>query len=397
MRLTVHNFRNYQDFSIHSDQQLVALCGKNGIGKTNLLEALSLFAPGRGLRYAPSARLAPHGTHTPIALLLGLPAESETRDGLADTVALSLGLTPLTDQTTGQTSWARQARLNGEPFPAQTHFSDYCRFVWVTPALDSLFNGSPGGRRRFLDRLVVTSDIHHGSRMVAFERALRSRRQLLEDSHSSHNYKWLDALEREIADLGFHIAQARCETVSLLNAHMEDSGLFPKALLSISGEVEALLARYDAIEVQKKYQALLYENRFKDRAAGRTLVGPQTSDLLVTHALKNLPSHLCSTGEQKALLLSIILAHTRGLKRLHSALYPQPCLIVLLDEIAAHLDSGRRAALFHTLAALGARVWMTGTDPFLFSELPQRSELFILEEGPLQPLLKAYSPVQEGV
>jgi DNA replication and repair protein RecF len=387
MRLTVHNFRNYRDFTLQSERQLVALAGKNGIGKTNLLEALSLFAPGRGLRYAPSARLAPYGTQAPISLVLTL-SSGESASGVLDTdpISLSLGLTPTQDTEDGSSTWTRHYRFNGENLPSHTHFSDYCRFVWVTPTLDSLFNGTPGGRRRFLDRLVVSSETRHGAHMVAFERALRSRRQLLDEGTCGNN-AWLEALEHEIAALGADIAQARLQTVNHLQNMMGDAGLFPQAHLKLSGYLEEMLAHQSLPYAKEQYQILLRTNRGKDRAAGRTLIGPHTADLHVTHVLKNLPSHLCSTGEQKALLLSIILAHTRTLKALYNALTPPPRLIVLLDEIAAHLDAQRRTALFYALTELGATIWMTGTDPFLFSTLPENSELFTLEEAEHQPML----------
>jgi DNA replication and repair protein RecF len=254
--------------------------------------------------------------------------------------------------------------------------------VWLTPEQDGLFRDSAGERRRFLDRLVLAIDPAHGARVNALERALRDRNRILEENPQQAG--WLDAIERQVAETGIAVAAARAEAVARLgraiDAARDETSPFPHAILALQGEVDRLIAGADALEAEAGFRAALRQGRARDRAAGRTLFGPQASDLVVRHGPKDMPAALGSTGEQKALLVGLVLAHAR-LVRAMSGRPP----VILLDEIAAHFDSRRRAALYETLAAIGAQVWMTGADASLFGGLPAHAARFVVTPGHMRP------------
>ena len=251
-----------------------------------------------------------------------------------------------------------------------------------------MFAGPAGDRRRFLDRLVLAVDPDHGGRVNALERALRSRNRLLEDERADP--VWLDAVEREAAETGVAVAAARLETArrlaALITAGRDDASPFPWAEMALEGVLETELATKPAVDVEDLYRGLLRENRHRDRAAGRTLIGPQASDLAVRHGPKGIAADRASTGEQKALLIGLVLAHAKLVAAM-SGLKP----LVLLDEIAAHLDPRRRAALFEDLAALGSQVWITGADPSAFAGMPAETEAFEVTRGRIAPLSRAAS------
>ena len=364
-RLTLQNFRSYPALDLMIEGRLVALCGENGAGKTNLLEALSLFAPGRGLRRADLSDMVRQPGDGGFAVSIGLADDGAN---------LGIGLEP----PDAEGKRARIARIDGASAGSALAFSDYVRLVWLTPDLDGLFRGAAGDRRRFLDRLVLAVDPGHGTRSNALEKALRSRNRILEES--PHQQRWLDAVEREIAELGVAVAAARAETVARLSAIIaqtaDEASPFPQADIALEGEIDALVASLPALDAEDRYRELLREMRPRDKAAGRTLTGPQASDLAVRHAAKDIPAGQGSTGEQKALLIGLVLAHARLVATM-SDLPP----LVLLDEVAAHLDPRRRAALYATLAELGCQVWMTGADPALFGDLPDGAQRFLVTPG----------------
>jgi DNA replication and repair protein RecF len=244
--------------------------------------------------------------------------------------------------------------------------------------MDGLFTGAAGDRRRFLDRLVLAVDSEHGARVNALERALRNRNRLLEERRGEKI--WLDAAEREIAELALAVTSARRETVERLAARIgagrDDASPFPWAEISVDGEIDRLIAERPALEAEDMYRAILRDNRGRDAAAGRTLIGPQASDLIVRHGPKQCEARRASTGEQKALLVSLVLAHAQLVADM-SGMAP----LALLDEIAAHFDPARRAALFETLRALGSQVWMTGADIALFDDLRGRADIFAVANG----------------
>jgi len=279
-------------------------------------------------------------------------------------------------------SRSRVCRIDGAPAASPAAFADYVRLVWLTPDLDALFRGPAGDRRRFLDRLVLAVDSEHGARVSALERALRTRNRLLEEHGDP---LWLDAVEREAAELGVAVAAARRETVGRLDGLVAEThdpaSPFPFARLALEGEIDDLVAALPAVDAEDRYRVLLREGRGRDRAAGRTLVGPQASDLAVRHGPKDIPANLASTGEQKALLIGLVLAHARLVATM-TGIAP----LVLLDEVAAHLDPRRRAALYDDLFGLGGQIWLTGADRGLFAELANRADIIVVGEGRATPL-----------
>lgn len=369
-RLMLADFRSYAMLDLDLASRLIAFTGENGAGKTNLLEAISLFAPGRGLRRADLGDMIrddgtqPHGRGT-----FSISIAVERDDDLS---RLGTGFDPEAGPAT------RACRVDGEAVGSASAFSEYLRLVWMTPAMDGLFSGSAGDRRRFLDRLVLAIDPEHSSRVNALERALRSRNKILESDRP--DAAWLDAVEREVAETGVAVSAARLEAVNRLAALIletrDETSPFPWAALMLDGVLETDLARHSAVDVEDHYRALLKDNRYRDKAAGRTLIGPQASDLRVHHGPKMIAAERASTGEQKALLIGIVLAHARLVATM-SGTAP----IVLLDEVAAHLDPRRRAALFETLDALNAQVFMTGADRVAFGDLPDGASLFVVTPG----------------
>ena len=365
-RLILKDFRTYPALDLALSRRLVALVGENGAGKTNLLEALSLFTPGRGLRRADLAAMARQDGP-------GSFAASVTLETAYGEHRLGTGFELASDGRPG-----RLCRIDGLPAPSPAAFAEHLRVVWLTPDLDALFRGPAGERRRFLDRLVLAVDAEHGARVNALERSLRSRNRILGEAPG--DTLWLDAIEHEAAEVAVAVAAARRETVerlsALIQATRDDASPFPYAALALQGEIDALVAAYPAVDAEDHYRAALRQNRERDRAAGRTLVGPQASDLVVRHGPKDIPAGTASTGEQKALLIGLVLVHARLVGTM-SGLSP----LVLLDEVAAHLDARRRSSLFAALEELQGQVWMTGADPALFAELAGRADLFYVEPG----------------
>ncbi len=372
-RLALTNFRSYHAAQIELAQAgPVVLTGANGAGKTNLIEAISLLAPGRGLRRATTEELAfSEGD--------GAWAVSAELEGMLGLATLGTGIDPPAGEDSGT---SRKCRVDRESVGSAAAFADHLRVVWLVPAMDPLFNGPASERRRFLDRLVLAVDAQHSSRVAALERSLRSRNRLLEDAHSDSH--WLDAVEHETAEIAVAVAAARAETVNrlagALAAARDTAPEFPLAEIMLDGWMEKLLPGHRAIEIEDRYRALLKDNRARDAAAGRTLDGPHLSDLAVTHAGKGIPASEASTGEQKALLIRLVLAHA-GLIKDMTGFAP----MLLLDEIVAHLDPARRAALYDALAGLGAQVWMTGADPAAFGDIIGRAQVFEVRAGMVEP------------
>ena len=368
-RLALADFRSYAALDLKVEAPLVALTGENGAGKTNVLEALSMFTPGRGLRRADLSDLARIGGTGRWAASLELESDG-------DLVQLGTGIEPADGGS------ARRCRIDRAPVSSARAFADHLRLVWLTPAMDGLFAGSAGDRRRFLDRLVLAVDSDHGTRVNALERALRNRNRLLEEG--MRDAAWLDAAEQELAGLALAVSAARLETVTrlaaLIEAQRDEASPFPWAEVALEGEIEQMLPTMPSLEVEDRYRALLRANRGRDAAAGRTLIGPQASDLAVRHGPKQAEAARCSTGEQKALLVGLVLAHARLVAAM-TGMAP----LVLLDEIAAHFDPRRRQALYEELARLGGQVWMTGADPQAFAGMGADAQVFRVSQGQIEP------------
>jgi DNA replication and repair protein RecF len=352
-RLTLTNFRNYHAASVEVGATTIVLVGPNGAGKTNLIEAISFFAPGRGLRRANLDEVAfSEGDGS-----WAVSAEIEGALGLA---TLGTGVErPLEDGAVVQ----RKCRIDREPVGSAAAFADHLRVIWLTPAMDTLFGGAPSERRRFLDRLALAVDAEHTGRVNALERSLRSRNRLLEEARP--DAQWLNAVEHETAELAVAVASHRVETIRRLAAVLtsRQHSAFPAAEVSLDGWIEQLIPQHPAVEIEERYRAVLRDNRARDAAAGRTLDGPHLTDLRVIYAPKGVAAADASTGEQKALLIGLVLAHARLIAEM-TGYAP----VLLLDEVVAHLDPARRVALHGELGQLGAQVFMTGADPALFAE-----------------------------
>jgi len=368
-RLTLSNFRNHAALDLQLDARPVCLFGPNGAGKTNILEALTMLAPGRGLRsasltdvaragddemrlqpWAVSARVAADGDET----VLGAGAERAPEGGIK-----------------------RVTRRDGQPATAAM-LAEAARMTWLTPAMDRLWSGPAGDRRRFFDRLTLARATEHGQAAAAYERAMRERQRLL--SERVFDEAWLGGLEREMSAHGAAIAAARVETLHRLQDAIDarPDGAFPKAILGLEGALEERFeAGAKSADVEEEFADTLRRMRSRDAGAGRALDGPHRSDLAARHAAKRMPADQCSTGEQKALLLGVTLAQARALAGDPGA---GPSLI-LIDEAAAHLDMVRRAALFDELLANPGQAWLTGTDESLFEAFGARARMFEVRDG----------------
>jgi DNA replication and repair protein RecF len=370
-RLSLTHFRNYHAASLQTRGEMVVLVGPNGAGKTNCIEAVSFLSPGRGLRRA---------TLDDVADIQGdgswaVSAEVEGALGLA---TLGTGIEPPAGENAAS---SRRCRIDREPVGSAAAFGDHLRMVWLTPSMDGLFMGAASERRRFFDRLVLAIDSEHSARVSALDRALRSRNRLLEVRNFDDH--WCDAIERETAELAVAVAASRGHSLARLVAMLRGRGAqsaFPSAEIALDGWMENALIHEPATAVEDRYREILRQGRPRDAAAGRTLDGPHLTDLQVIYAPKNMPARDASTGEQKALLIGLVLAHANLVAEM-TGIIP----LLLLDEIVAHLDPARRKALFAELATLGSQVWMTGADPAAFADIGAQGEIFDVEAGQIAP------------
>jgi DNA replication and repair protein RecF len=366
-RLTLTHFRNYRAASLEARSDMVVLVGPNGAGKTNAIEAISYLTPGRGLRRATLEDVADNQGDGSWAV----SAEVEGALGLA-TLGTGIDAPGLEASAT-----SRRCRIDREPVTSAAAFGDHVRMVWLTPSMDGLFLGPASERRRFFDRLVLAIDSEHSARVSALDRSLRSRNRLLEvRNYDDH---WCDAIERETAELAVAVAAMRGQTVTRLAAMLRARGEtspFPSAQIMLDGWMENALTSEPATAVEDRYREILRNNRARDAIAGRTLDGPHLTDLEVIYAPKNMPARDASTGEQKALLIGLVLAHASLVAEM-TGITP----LLLLDEVVAHLDPVRRTALFDELSRLGAQVWMTGADPAAFAGIGTSGEIFSVDSG----------------
>lgn len=365
--IALTDFRSYRTAAMSLDRRPVALIGRNGAGKTNVLEALSLLGPGRGLRGAPPEDLPRAGGSGGWAAAVRLAvAGAETQ----------LGVGVFADAPT-----RRVVRIDGASAGGPGALSQHVRFVWLTPAQDRLFVDGPGERRRFLDRMAAVRDVAFAQAHGAFELAMRQRQKLLDDG--ARDEAWLGALERRMAESAVVIAAARRETASAIAAAdvASDWG-FPSADLILEGGLEVALEREPAATVEDLYADRLKERRAVDAAAGRALEGPHRSDFRAIFREKGRDARACSTGEQKALLIGVVLANARALalETRYRGINAAP-MVLLLDEVAAHLDEDRRAALFDIIDWLGFQTFMTGADAELFAAWRGRAQAISVADG----------------
>jgi DNA replication and repair protein RecF len=381
-RLALTDFRNYRSARLDLAAGPIVLTGPNGAGKTNLLEAVSVLSPGRGLRNARLGELdrLPDGDEA--VSCWAVAATIETRRG---PVRVGTGRDPAVSlQPTGLSRGGerRVVRIDGESARGQAALGEVIGVTWLTPQMDRLFIEGPAARRRFLDRLVLGLDPAHAARVSAYEHAMRERSRLLRDGQLSDKQAdptWLDAIEETMAAQAVAVAAARRDAVERLDeACAAAEGPFPRARLSLSGTVEAWLDDLPALAAEDHFRAALKDSRAADALAGGATVGPHRADLVVTHAERDVPAEGMSTGEQKALLISIVLAHAR-LQRQTRGEAP----LLLLDEVAAHLDAARRDALFTALLGLESQVWLTGTDAALFAPLRPAAFFLSVSDGTL--------------
>ena len=363
-RLRLSQFRCYAEAAFDGDERPVVLTGPNGAGKTNMLEAVSYLGPGRGLRQARLADVDRRGGDAGWAV-------AATVSGPVGSIELGTGRNP--------SSTRRAVRVNGATASGQSALADYVSIVWLTPQMDRLFLEGVAARRRFLDRLVFGFDTAHAGRVSAYEHAMRERARLLKLGRRDDG--WLSALEDTMAGRGIAIAAARRDMAGrLARACAEASGPFPAAGIAAIGQVEDWLEEVPALAAEDRLRERLAAQRDDDAASGRTSVGSHRSDFAVRHLEKNMPADLCSTGEQKALLTAVVLANAR-LQAAERGMAP----LLLLDEVTAHLDVGKRCVLFETLLGLGVQAWLTGTDRHLFDELGEQAQFYTVADATLRP------------
>lgn len=363
-RLTLTKFRNHARTDLRFDGQLVAFTGPNGAGKTNILEAISLLSPGRGLRRAKLADMSSAGGAGGFAVSADLvPMDYDEGD---DPITIGTGIA-------APDASGREVRIDKVPAKSSDALLEHLICLWLTPAMDGLFTGGTSDRRRFYDRMVMALHPTHGRTATRFETAMRSRNKLLDEGVTDP--VWFEAVELEMAQSGAAMQSARLAVLALLREAVDEArdavSAFPHAVLDLAGF---------EIADEQAYRTRLADGRNRDRAAGRTLEGPHRVDLLVRHGPKNVEAKLASTGEQKALLIGLILAQARLVKRETGR-----AAILLLDEIAAHLDESRRSALFALCAELGGQTFMTGTDKALFESLPDGADQFQVHDGTATP------------
>lgn len=365
--LSLHDFRSHQQIRLQAEAGLVILTGENGVGKTNILEAISLLSPGRGFRGSPLPDLVRREGEGGFAISAKLhPLESS---GKIDPVTIGIGLAPRAS--------SRQVRVNGVTTSANA-LSEWLAILWLTPAMDRLFQEGASSRRRFLDRLTLTIFPSHARHYSRYEAAMRQRNKLL-SNEKGYDPLWLDGLEQIMAEQATHILLARRQLVDLLSEEIakQEDGLFAKADLALEEGVDSRdLVTHNSEEIMPLLQNIWQKSRTSDAAIGRTLQGVHRADLKVTHHAKAMPAAQSSTGEQKALLLGLVLAQVNLITEKNG----QPP-VLLLDEIAAHLDPSRRAILFDILRSKGGQVWMTGTEPSLFETAGEAACYFQLDKG----------------
>ncbi len=362
-QLSLTSFRNYSDLRLDVEGAPVVLTGPNGSGKTNVLEAISLLMPGRGLRRAPLIEVQNRFAAEPWAVAAELGRAH-------DIFRIGTGRDPESPADT-----RRVVHIDGRPVKNQQTLADHVVMAWVTPDMDRLLADGPSARRKLLDRLVYSFDHAHASRVHRYEKVLRERMSLLREGMADP--AWLEALEDTLAQTGVAIAAARLQLLRQLQAAIEEtSGAFPQAEIKMRGVAEEALIQYPALIVEERTRNAFAGARAEDARTGTSSIGPHRSDLAVVHRGRQCPADLCSTGEQKALVIAIMLAYVRVLIQIR-----QVGPLFLLDDITAHLDDTRRTALFDEILTLGVQAWLTGTDDGAFRALKGSAQFYFIDQG----------------
>lgn len=374
-KISLTSFRNYAALRLDvKDARLVVLAGENGAGKTNILEAVSLLAPGKGLRGADLGDMAHRDGQGGQNRMASWAVAAELQNATGDAVRIGTGLDRRADGRQ-----RRVVRIDGKDAGGQGALSDHVAAVWLTPQMDRLFLEGTAARRRFLDRLVFAHAPEHVTHLNRYEKNMRQRLKLL-TGEGTQDPKWLDVLEEQMAGDAVSVAAARQHLLARLAHHLSElsaaQSLFPSPVMTLAGNLDQMLAKGTALQAEDTLRDRWRRARRLDAEIGRTSEGAHRTDLLVRYADKNMPADQCSTGEQKGLLVSIILAHALMMQA-EKGFVP----LLLLDEVAAHLDDARRAQLFAHLKALDGQVWLTGTDAAIFRDLGHEASIFSLKDG----------------
>ena len=374
-KISLTCFRNYDALRLDvKDARLVVLAGENGAGKTNILEAVSLLAPGKGLRGADLGDMTRRGDPEGLSRTAAWAVAAELQNASGDAVRIGTGLDRRADGRR-----RRVVRIDGKDAGGQGALSDHVAAVWLTPQMDRLFLEGTAARRRFLDRLVFAHAPEHVTHLNRYEKNMRQRLKLL-TGEAAQDPKWLDVLEEQMAGDAVSVAAARGHLLARLAHHLAElsavQSLFPSPVMTLSGTLDHMLGQGSALQAEDALRERWRKTRRLDAETGRTGEGAHRTDLVVRYADKDMPADQCSTGEQKGLLVSIILAHALMMQA-EKGFVP----LLLLDEVAAHLDDARRAQLFAHLRALDGQVWLTGTDAAIFSDLGQEAAVFKLADG----------------
>ncbi len=386
-RLSLSDYRCYRRLKLETDARPVVLAGPNGAGKTNILEAMSYLAPGRGLRGARLSEIDRHGGGGAWAVAakiltpegaFDIGAGRGGNDGIGEDGESDGAGAPAPDAARRRDR--RIVRINGLAAPGPAALGEIVSLLWLTPSMDRLFSDGAGARRRFLDRLVFGVDPGHAGRLAAYDRAMRSRARLLRNAVGDQ--AWLSALEQSMAERGVAITAARREAAAAITrASADGAGLFPAAGLRVEGApLEDWLDAGPALAAEERFKEALVASRAQDTETGGAAFGPHRSDLTVSAAATGTPAKICSTGEQKALLISIVLAGTRMQAAIRGAVP-----LLFLDEVTAHLDEGHRHALFEEISFLGVQAWLTGTDRSLFAAFGDRAQYFDVADAVVSP------------
>lgn len=384
LRLTLSDFRNYAHLRISSELSPIVITGENGSGKTNILEAISFLTPGRGLRGAKLAdikRISPaliDDDYIPSNASWAVSA-TISRNGEEFELGTAVENFLREDSDESEIYNKRIVKIDGQKSSVQAELGNYFSAIWLTPQMDRLFRGGAQPRRSFLDRLVYTFDNDHAKRTAVFEGLYKQWYQLIKNSNGKVDKLWLEGIEENMATMGVAIAAARREQIARLNAFIENEpdDVFPNVELELDGIIEKMLATLPAVDVEDFYMQKLASERSKV-LYNENVDGVNRADFKVFYKKKNMPAELCSTGEQKSLLISIILAQTKC-----QILYQGFSPVLLLDEVAAHLDDFKREALLSKIADLNLQAWITSTNSDLFDSLKNRAQFFEIKNNSL--------------